>query len=208
MERKVIKIKTVTDEKLEGVFIPLSSNATNKMSEILQDSRRIFKEKSKEEGFALNEKYADNIVDAFNKSQRIDVILGSKGIEIEEEAKELILEKDTPDYKDKLAEKSKKIKEERAKKMMEEKDEDIRTKARDALLSGFELSYIFRPTYDFIIHNSLRNPKDLKDKLFKTPEEVGDVLDSKTMDMLISEWGIFNKGKTEEDAKNLPSKAV
>jgi hypothetical protein len=197
---KEIEIYTVYGKLLKVLVVPNTVATTEAIR------TKYIEEKS----IKTQERQNSNIIETLketlkkmNKSKEsmIDEVLMYRETDFIIEAEQMI-DKDNPDYKIKLMEKTKQLQEEEKKVLEKKSISDVREQYVELRLSLQENLEILSKTYSIMIYNCVRLADSPKKKAFDSLESIDDELTEETKQLLISEHNRINTDRQEIDAKN------
>jgi hypothetical protein len=136
-----------------------------------------------------------------SKESMIEEITLFRGADYVIEAEEIV-DKEHPDYKQKLAEKKEKIKAEDIEKLNKKSINEIYDIYIDLKLSLQENLEILSKTYDIMIFHCVRLAENPRKKAFDSMDMIDEEITEETKDLLINEHNRINSKRKEEDAKN------
>ena len=201
---KIRKIWHTEDnpDEVEAIMIPQSANVSTKVADAIREKRNEIRKKFDDDDFELNYEKIKERAKVMKKETIIETLINSKLFEIRQESKDLVLiDENDEEYNKNLDEKVEEVKKIRKEDYKKKKVDELRKLLEGVIAEGIENAYILKPFYEVVLYNCVRCADKPKNKVFDSPNSIGDDIDAKTFDGLIDKYTSFNKGRTEEEAK-------
>jgi len=201
---KIRKIWHTEDnpDEVEAIMIPQSANVATKVADAIREKRNEIRKKFDDDDFELNYEKIKERAKVMKKETIIETLINSKLFEIRQESKDLVLiDENDEEYNKNLDEKVEEVKKIRKEDYKKKKVDELRKLLEGVIAEGIENAYILKPFYEVVLYNCVRRADKPKNKVFDSPNSIGDDIDAKTFDGLIDKYTSFNKGRTEAEAK-------
>jgi len=192
-----IKVKTVYGDELAGKFIHRSLDVKNKFSDTF---RNAFQEE-KDSIIDKREEVFVKSIKSLDKKQKIDLLLAWAGVDIYSEAK-LSVPFDEKDegFAEALEKAKESIKKRKEDELNSLSEDDIDSKLKEDGKTQIALAPALEKAYKSLVFDTFRTSKDLRERVFKSPEDVGETLTAEEFNRLIglrTEFEMYSVGDEE-----------